>query len=364
MPISRFVCRSLPAIAFLPPLTPSQLRDFFATTGALSPPKRGSSGSRAMNSASPLVRDPRFTSQQLPSILPPTIPDDPFRARAVSARIWRFSCPPLSGAACAFRASPFTRRLAVVCDRIEFIIVLIAGWLFASGCSPPHLSVMQLPSATEIQLSPIGTFTQLLLCACGRTSAGILPAIVPVRGWDARAPLAAKRTILGITRRLASHARLARNRACLYSLPTGPAESSEKPPPHKSCIRTPARPRFQRSTCCTGSRMTARCGCGGPASRCMPPPCRSSSSCRMVTGAFTPTTTRGQPMHGTSARSCQHLSKGHSKPVRPAPRGRLAAFPWAAMAHSASDWDTTTSSARSTAIPAPSGGGKMENSIK
>jgi hypothetical protein len=182
MPIFIFVRRSLPAIAFLPPLTPPQLRGFFATTRALSPPKRGSSGFWAMNSASPLVRDPRFTSQQLPSILPPTIPDDPFRARAVSTRIWRFSCPPLSRTACASRASPFTRRLAVVCDRIEFIIVLIAGWLFASGCFPPHLSVTQLPSATEIQLSPIGTFTQLLLCACGRTSArfqrarsGILP---------------------------------------------------------------------------------------------------------------------------------------------------------------------------------------------
>jgi hypothetical protein len=33
--------------------------------------------------------------------------------------------------------------------RIEFIIVLITDWSFASGCSPPRLSTTQLPSATD-----------------------------------------------------------------------------------------------------------------------------------------------------------------------------------------------------------------------
>ena len=63
--------------------------------------------------------------------------------------------------------------------------------MFASGCSPPHLSVTQLPSATEVQLPPIGTFTQLLLCACGRTRDGspqpsdsfARPAPVGAKSW-------------------------------------------------------------------------------------------------------------------------------------------------------------------------------------
>jgi hypothetical protein len=33
--------------------------------------------------------------------------------------------------------------------RIEFIIVLLMDWSFASGCSPPRLSTAQLPSATD-----------------------------------------------------------------------------------------------------------------------------------------------------------------------------------------------------------------------
>ena len=33
--------------------------------------------------------------------------------------------------------------------RIEFIIVLLTDWSFASGCSPPRLSTAQLPSATD-----------------------------------------------------------------------------------------------------------------------------------------------------------------------------------------------------------------------
>jgi hypothetical protein len=51
-----------------------------------------------------------------------------------------------------FWASPFPSRLANASGRIEFIIVLIMDWLFASGCSPPRLST-QLPSATDSQCS-------------------------------------------------------------------------------------------------------------------------------------------------------------------------------------------------------------------
>jgi len=57
-------------------LTPSQLRDFFATTRALSPPKRGSSDPWSMESAPPLVRDPYFMSQQLPTFMTPTPTDN------------------------------------------------------------------------------------------------------------------------------------------------------------------------------------------------------------------------------------------------------------------------------------------------
>ena len=31
-------------------------------------------------------------------------------------------------------------------------MVVFTGWSFASGCSPPHLSATQLPSATKGQL--------------------------------------------------------------------------------------------------------------------------------------------------------------------------------------------------------------------
>jgi hypothetical protein len=46
-------------------------------------------------------------------------------------------------------ASPSRCRLANASGRIEFIIVLIMDWSFASGCSPPRLSTTQLPSATD-----------------------------------------------------------------------------------------------------------------------------------------------------------------------------------------------------------------------
>ena len=52
-----------------------------------------------------------------------------------------------------FWASPSLSRLASASGCIEFIILLIMDWSFASGCSPPHLSATQFPSATDSQCS-------------------------------------------------------------------------------------------------------------------------------------------------------------------------------------------------------------------
>ena len=43
---------------------------------------------------------------------------------------------------------------------------------FALGCSPPRLAATQLPSATELWLSPAWTFTMLLWRLHGRTHTG------------------------------------------------------------------------------------------------------------------------------------------------------------------------------------------------
>jgi hypothetical protein len=50
-----------------------------------------------------------------------------------------------------FWASPSLSRLANASGRIEFIILFIMDWSFASGCSPPRLSATQFPSATDSQ---------------------------------------------------------------------------------------------------------------------------------------------------------------------------------------------------------------------
>ena len=42
-------------------------------------------------------------------------------------------------------------------------------WSFASGCSPPHLTVTQLPSATEHDVTLKGTYTLLIYIAHRRT---------------------------------------------------------------------------------------------------------------------------------------------------------------------------------------------------
>ena len=58
-----------------------------------------------------------------------------------------------------------TRRLALP-NRVRHP----TDCLFASGCSPPHFAVTQLPSATALWHTPTGTFTLLMNCPRGRTS--------------------------------------------------------------------------------------------------------------------------------------------------------------------------------------------------
>ena len=45
---------------------------------------------------------------------------------------------------------------------------------FASGCSPPHLTATQLPSATGPWLTPARTSTVLCVCACERTGSRLV----------------------------------------------------------------------------------------------------------------------------------------------------------------------------------------------
>src|ERR1700731_4423314 len=92
-------------------------------------------------------------SLQLPTILSPPTPCTPephaHFSPQVRSRSYRSS---LSGRL-PFWASPLLSRLANASGRIEFIILLIMDWSFASGCSPPRLSATQFPSATDSQCS-------------------------------------------------------------------------------------------------------------------------------------------------------------------------------------------------------------------
>jgi len=130
----------------------SRFARLFATTRALSPLGHGSSDLLVMNSVPVPSRDPHFTSHQLPSILSSDIPKPPCRALAANAVDRCLLASPLSGENDTSRASPLPQRLARLSDCIRFNMVLLTGWMFASGCSPPHLSMTQLPSATESQL--------------------------------------------------------------------------------------------------------------------------------------------------------------------------------------------------------------------
>src|SRR6202030_2787869 len=92
-------------------------------------------------------------SLQLPTILSPPTPCTPephaHFSPQVRSRSYRSS---LSGRL-PFWASPLLSRLANASGRIEFIILLIMDWSFASSCSPPRLSATQFPSATDSQCS-------------------------------------------------------------------------------------------------------------------------------------------------------------------------------------------------------------------
>ncbi len=93
-------------------------------------------------------------SLQLPAILSPPTSCIPALALTVSCR--RSGCRSrLAPSRVGFRfwASPFPSRLANASGRIVFSMVLFMDWLFASGCSPPHLSTTQLPSTTDSQCS-------------------------------------------------------------------------------------------------------------------------------------------------------------------------------------------------------------------
>ena len=92
-------------------------------------------------------------SLQLLTILSPPTPGTPvLRSLSSPQARSRSYRSPFPGRL-PFWASPFPSRLANACGRIEFIIVLIMDWSFASGCSPPRLSATQLPSATDSQCS-------------------------------------------------------------------------------------------------------------------------------------------------------------------------------------------------------------------
>src|SRR6201984_1175585 len=140
------------ASTFLPPLAPRALPRFCATTEALSPSGRGSSGSTCSHERRSLPdRDP-CASKLPPFHLPPP---HAFRfPRSLSRRGSVSLCcrSPFPGSF-PFWASPFPSRLANASGRIEFIVFLIMDWLFASGCFPPRLSTTQLPSATDSQCS-------------------------------------------------------------------------------------------------------------------------------------------------------------------------------------------------------------------
>jgi hypothetical protein len=92
-------------------------------------------------------------SLQLPTILSPPTPCTPVPTLTSRRRSGRgVTVLSLSGRL-PFWASPLLSRLANASGRIEFIILLIMDWSFASGCSPPRLSATQFPSATDSQCS-------------------------------------------------------------------------------------------------------------------------------------------------------------------------------------------------------------------
>ena len=144
---------------FLPPLAPRALPRFSATTEALSPSGRGSSGLlQTMNAAPSPDRGPRFMSLQLPTILSPPTLCTPVPALTVSPQVRPRSCRIPSRVGFRLGLRHFLRMLANASGRIEFIIFLIMDWLFASDCPPPRLSATQLPSAQTASALSDGDF--------------------------------------------------------------------------------------------------------------------------------------------------------------------------------------------------------------
>ena len=82
----------------------------------------------------------------------PQSPDTPPAMPSLDSIADCRSCLALHGSASGLGLRLWLGGLAVVSGRIEFNMVLLMDWLFASGCSPPRLSTTQLPSATEVQL--------------------------------------------------------------------------------------------------------------------------------------------------------------------------------------------------------------------
>jgi hypothetical protein len=66
-----------------------------------------------------------------------------------------------------FQTSPRMRRL--VANTPPNLVSYPADHLFASGCSPPHITVTQLPSATWLWYTTVRTYTELTKRLPGRT---------------------------------------------------------------------------------------------------------------------------------------------------------------------------------------------------
>src|ERR1700719_4753741 len=92
-------------------------------------------------------------SLQLPTILSPPTPCTPDPHAHFSPQVRSRSYRSSLFGRLPFWASPLLSTLANATGRIEFIILLIMDWSFASGCSPPRLSATQFPSATDSQCS-------------------------------------------------------------------------------------------------------------------------------------------------------------------------------------------------------------------
>jgi hypothetical protein len=89
-------------------------------------------------------------SLQLPTILSPPTPCT-LTSRRRSGR--GITVLPFPGSFRSGLRLYLLSRLASASGRIEFIILLIMDWSFASGCFPPRFWATQFPSATDSQCS-------------------------------------------------------------------------------------------------------------------------------------------------------------------------------------------------------------------